>query len=238
MCTVSFVPAGPQKFILTSNRDETVQRGLASAPHRLQHHEINIICPQDPLAHGTWIAAAENGKLACLLNGAFVKHQRELPYRKSRGMVVLDSLTYSSATDFATHYDFSAIEPFTMVMVTNQPAVLLHELRWDGAVKHFKRLNENEFHLWSSVTLYNEEQVAEKERAFRKRLAGCKAVNAFQLIDIHRKDFLYEEWVKPPQRVQEVATLSVTGVDCSGESLIMHYRDLVRNELPLTSVKF
>ncbi|MEO6166592.1 MAG: NRDE family protein [Chitinophagales bacterium] len=238
MCTVSFVPTGPQKFILTSNRDETVERGLASAPQRLQLQGINMICPKDPLAHGTWIAVAENDKLTCLLNGAFIKHERHLPYRKSRGIVVLDSLTYASASAFVSGYDFSNIEPFTMVMISSQPVTSLHELRWDGVEKHFKRLNENEFHLWSSVTLYNEEQVKEKERVFRQKLQELKEVNVLSLIDIHKNDFLYEDWVKPPQRVPEVATLSITSVSSTEDKPIMHYRDLVRRELPLTSLKF
>lgn len=237
MCTVSFVPAGPQKFILTSNRDETVQRGLASAPQRLQHQGIKMICPQDPLAHGTWIAIAENDKLTCLLNGAFMKHERHVPYRKSRGIVVLDSLTYSSAADFVSGYDFSNIEPFTMVMVSSQPVVALHELRWDGTEKHFKTLDENEFHLWSSVTLYNDEQAMEKNCVFRQKLEELKEVDVLFLIDIHKNDFLYEDWVKPPQRVKEVATLSVTSVSSLEDQPLMYYRDLVRKEMPLTSLK-
>ncbi|MBK9729822.1 MAG: NRDE family protein [Chitinophagaceae bacterium] len=236
MCTVSFVPAGNRKFILTSNRDETTQRGLATAPQRFLYKGVEIICPQDPLAHGSWIAASENHRLTCLLNGAFKKHKRRLPYRESRGIVVLDSLTYDSPEDFIAAYDFSNIEPFTMVLVNSREKIRLHELRWDGSETHFKLLSENEWHLWSSATLYSDELIAEKEHAFKTYLEALTEVSVQALIDIHKNHFLYEDLVLLPEKVTEVATLSVTGVECNPDKFFMHYRDLVSKELPIASL--
>lgn len=236
MCTVSFVPIGPQQFILTSNRDETKQRGLASLPDYLAYEGRNIICPRDPLANGTWIAASENGRVTCLLNGAFERHQRQDKYRKSRGIVVLDSLTYPSAEDFVLNYDFSGIEPFTMVCVSNLENLLLHEIRWDGDRYYFKSLDEKQYHLWSSVTLYNEEAIIAKEMAFKIHFEQLQVTSATALTAIHAKYLLYEDWVQPPSRVPEVATLSVTSVTCSRENLAMSYFDLVRKELPVKTI--
>ena len=237
MCTVSFVPLDDTNFILTSNRDETVKRGLASSPQRLQHNGIDITCPLDPFASGSWIAASGNGRVSCLLNGAFKKHKRQLPYRQSRGIVVLDSLTFPSSEAFASNYNFDNIEPFTIVMVQKNEALALYELRWDGQKSTFRKLDEKEFHLWSSVTLYTDDLIVEKENLFKSQLDQLSEFSLSELMNIHKTHFLYEDWVKPPVRVEEVATLSVTSVQSSASSFTMYYRDLVRKDLPLTTVE-
>src|SRR6476661_1017772 len=132
MCTVSFVPISESHFILTSNRDEGISRGLASAPEIIEKEKYRILCPVDPLASGTWIAASDYGDLICLLNSAFKKHKQQPPYRKSRGLVVMDYFDFADPGKFVNEYDLSGIEPFTMVMVHHQPKTVLFELRWDG----------------------------------------------------------------------------------------------------------
>ncbi|MBK9489945.1 MAG: NRDE family protein [Haliscomenobacter sp.] len=87
MCTVTYVSPAPGQFILTSNRDEAPSRGAT----RLVVEEKEgkrLIFPQDPAAGGTWIAAASNQRMVCLLNGAFEAHNRQTPYRLSRGIMV------------------------------------------------------------------------------------------------------------------------------------------------------
>ena len=51
-----------------------------------------------------------------MLNGAFTKHERNLPYRKSRGLIVLEIFEYKSFSDFVTDVDLHNIEPFTLVL--------------------------------------------------------------------------------------------------------------------------
>lgn len=235
MCTVSFSPLKFNAFILTSNRDETVARGLASAPQRIRRNGIEIICPVDPLASGSWIAASRNQNVVCLLNGAFAKHRHQPPYRMSRGLVVLDAVSHSSAQNFYEGYDLTGIEPFTMVMVNAKEALALHELRWDGAMKYFKELDPVEFHLWSSATLYDAAIQKEKEEKFIREVKLLQEITPEEMILIHRK-FLYEHWALPPLRVNEVATLSITTVSGKDQSFQMIYRDLVRKELPLTTL--
>ncbi len=236
MCTVSFVPAGNSTCFLTSNRDESPQRGLATLPRRILHKQSVIVCPQDPLAHGSWIAAGENHRLTCLLNGAFTKHKRKLPYRISRGRVVLDSLTYDSAEAFASAYDFTDIEPFTMVMLNTVGPLLLHEMRWDGQAVHFKLMDENIWHLWSSVTLYTNEMLAAKQQLFGNYLNALQEISVHTLTGIHHNHFRYEDWVFPPDKVPDVATLSITAVACSPGKISMHYRDLVNTEIPVAAL--
>jgi len=234
MCTVSFVPLNKNHFILTSNRDETVARGLASSPVIIQKEGYQLVYPVDPLASGTWIAASGYGDVVCLLNGAFKKHRHLPPYRKSRGLVVLDYFDVGDPEKFAAAYDLSGIEPFTMVILCGSAYTQLYELRWDGNQKYFKKMNEDEHHQWSSVTLYNEELIEKKNIRFEEELTDLAKkgpVDPAGMVNIH-KGFLYEDWVKPPERVDVVATLSITAVESNGEWIRMHYRDLVRKELP------
>jgi uncharacterized protein with NRDE domain len=94
MCTVSFVRCG-DKTILTSNRDEEVLRP-AIPPKNYRVNGKNLVFPKDPRAGGTWFAVAENANVLVLLNGAAQKHHWEPPYRKSRGLVVLDLISNES----------------------------------------------------------------------------------------------------------------------------------------------
>lgn len=237
MCTVSFVPTGEGDFILTSNRDETVARGLASFPQKFNREGQTIICPVDPLASGSWIAISENGNLRCLLNGAFKKHSHRPPYRLSRGIVVLDSLSFDDAEEFSNQYNLDNIEPFTMVMVRNEKKPIVFELRWDGKEKYLRNLSATDVHLWSSATLYTDEVAAEKERSFRKYLREVAEPTPASLVEIHSR-FLYEDWIRPPERVAVVSTLSITAVECKDSRMQMHYRDLVRKDLPLAAIGF
>jgi hypothetical protein len=237
MCTVSFVPTGGGDFILTSNRDETVARGLASFPQKFNREGQTIICPVDPLASGSWIAISENGNLRCLLNGAFQKHSHRPPYRLSRGIVVLDSLSFDEPKKFSNQYNLDDIEPFTMVMVRNEKKPIVFELRWDGKEKYLRSLSTTDVHLWSSATLYTGDVAAAKEKAFKNYVEESPALTAENLVEIH-SHFLYEDWIQGPERVSIVSTLSITSVESKGSHMQMHYRDLVRKDLPFSTTGF
>jgi hypothetical protein len=237
MCTVSFVPTGEGDFILTSNRDETVARGLASFPKKFNRDGQTIICPVDPLASGSWIAISENGNLRCLLNGAFQKHSHHPPYRLSRGIVVLDSLSFDDPHEFSKKYDLDDIEPFTMVMVRNEKEPIIFELRWDGKEKYLRSLSAADVLLWSSATLYTGEVAAAKEKAFKNYLEELTVLTAENLVEIH-SHFLYEDWIQGAERVSVVSTLSITSVESKDSRMQMNYRDLVRKHLPLSTITF
>jgi uncharacterized protein with NRDE domain len=229
MCTVSFVPISNQEFLLTSNRDETTERGIASVPNIIEKAKDKILAPVDPFAHGSWIAASDKGDVVCLLNGAFEKHKRKLPYRMSRGKVVMDYFENGNPESFAANYNLENIEPFTLVLVHRAEQIQLFELRWNGNQKFFSRINENEFHLWSSCTLYTHEQIENKKQAFGNELKQLDARNNSSLIELHEK-FLYQDWVKPPQRVMQFETLSITSVNSTEQFLQMVYHDLTAPE--------
>ena len=162
MCTFTFYPKpNGDGFILTFNRDEMPIR---SSVDIVQDTERGLIYPKDALHGGTWLALSpSNGRFTCLLNGAFERHERQLPYRKSRGLVLLDSFKYTEIRDFWQQYDFTDIEPFTMI--TGQDNAFF-ELRWDGNKQHILYLNAYEPKIWSSCTLYNAAVRSQREQWF------------------------------------------------------------------------
>ena len=146
MCTVSYVPLGSGNFILTSNRDENPDR-ITHQPGEettiietdtLPTGQAGIICPKDSKAGGSWIAMSANGKVACLLNGAFAKHKHAPPYRKSRGLVLMEYFSFKSASKFFENTNLEGIENFTLLMLEMGE---FYELRWDGKEKYFKKID-------------------------------------------------------------------------------------------------
>jgi hypothetical protein len=151
MCTLSFYPKPANDgFILTFSRDEMPNRSTVEI---VKDVERGLIYPKDALHGGTWLAVSQiTGRFTCLLNGAFELHERCLPYRKSRGLVLLESFDYSDIEDFWDSYDFTNIEPFTMISGENNH---FNEFRWDGVERHLRSINNRKWGIWSSCTLYN-----------------------------------------------------------------------------------
>lgn len=152
MCTVSFVHING-KIILTSNRDEKVNRP-AIAPKRYCHNGKVVLFPKDPKAGGTWFAVSEEGMVVILLNGAEEKHQMRPHYEKSRGLITLEICSANDAIQQWEILDLSTVEPFTLVVFENQK---LFQLRWNGKLKTQQELSISEKHIWSSATLYTPE---------------------------------------------------------------------------------
>ncbi|MFT4753259.1 MAG: hypothetical protein ACI85Q_000798 [Salibacteraceae bacterium] len=166
MCTFTFYPL-KNSFILTSNRDEHVNRGVSLFPvfKKIDHQTITY--PQDPAAGGTWLATSTQNRTMVLLNGAFEKHTHSPPYRLSRGIVLLDAFKWSDLTQFSKSYDLTQIEPFTLVNV-NIEGEVLEELRWDGDETHVKSFSFQKPHIWSSSTLYTAKVVMQRKAWFTK----------------------------------------------------------------------
>lgn len=154
MCTVTFVPLGDNNFVLTSNRDVSYKRAPASPPKIHVEHGVDLLYPRDEEAGGTWIGSSYDSRLLCLLNGGFENHQRKLPYRKSRGLVVTELLAAPELSTALEVIDLEDIEPFTLVNVEWKHELTLGEFVWDGAKKH-RKLLPIEPQIWSSSTLFD-----------------------------------------------------------------------------------
>jgi len=158
VCTVTYLP-GSAGFVLTHNRDEAPARSL----HGLTRNGA-LLFPKDAKAGGAWIATTKDDRTACLLNGAFVKHRHEPPYRRSRGLVLLDFFEWPDPGDFFEKYDFAGIEPFTFLFFQTTRVV---QLRWDGDKRHIAELPPDQAHFWCSATLYPPDMQIRREQVFR-----------------------------------------------------------------------
>ncbi|MGK4569406.1 NRDE family protein [Flavobacterium sp. 3HN19-14] len=145
MCTVSFVKAN-DKIIITSNRDEQVLREAAIEPQNYTVNDKKLIYPKDPKAGGTWYAIDGPGNVMVLLNGAAEKHEVKPPYRKSRGLIVLDIISGKSPFESWKQIDLDNIEPFTLILFEKR--TFLYRLRWDGLQKENRTIGcQPELHL-------------------------------------------------------------------------------------------
>lgn len=235
MCTVTYIPRGNNQFVLTSNRDENPGRSTSSV-NLLTTGMEKVLFPVDPVAGGSWIAASYSAKVACILNGAFERHQRSLPYRKSRGLVLLDYFRSESAEQFINRYNFENIEPFTMVIYDQEKLV---EFRWDGTQKYRQDLNINSPHIWSSTTLYDIKTRSRREEWFADWLKDNRKPRIKDLFTFHR--FGGE---KDPQnglvmnRDDQVQTLSITSVEKNNKSVKLFHYDLIKDRVTKRHIDF
>lgn len=232
MCTVTFVPQ-PEGFILTSNRDEHISRSETKFPVSLRLGGEAVVFPQDPAANGTWIAMSST-RLVCLLNGGFLPHKRELPYRKSRGLMVLDRFKWDRFSSFVSEYNFDNIEPFMLVSVEN--GVLTPELKvlvWDGKNTHLDTLASNQSHIWSSSSLYDNTTKQVRQDYFKAQAPESAAA----LLNFHLSR--PEGWLPSHQfmmkRANGLETISTTQIRAKHDFREMQYHNhIAQNHQILT----
>lgn len=224
MCTVSFVGV-KNAVIITSNRDENLQRQNAAAPdfHLLQ--DKKIIFPKDAKAGGTWFAAADNGVVAVLLNGAFVKHIANPPYRKSRGIILLEIIEADKPLTFFAALNLEHIEPFTVILY--QPG-LLHELRWDGNNKYDKLLSTSKNYIWSSSTLYTDDVIEKRKNLFDRFIHSTKNITADLVHDFHAYNNDDNENGFVINRQTGMKTFSITQAVVKPETILFLHTDLLQ----------
>ena len=231
MCTVTFLPGNNNQFILTSNRDEHSLRLKAAPPEKFNVNDLDVFYPKDGQAGGSWIAATKDFTL-CLLNGAFNKHIRNPPYTKSRGIMLLDFFEFNDVTKFAGKYQFSGIEPFTLLILETVSELKLHELRWDGVALNLQQSDARVPHIWSSVTLYEPEIIELRRKWFHEWLASHQ-LNSMDSI-MHFHEFAGGDDKTTAvlmNRNNELLTVSITSVSKLNEGMIMKYKDVEMDTL-------
>ncbi len=228
MCTVTFVPQADNTYILTSNRDERPMRS-ATTMTNVEKWGKQLLFPRDPKANGTWIAASNTKQLVCVLNGAFIKHQHRPPYRMSRGIMALEFFSYENAEAFAHQFDFIGIEPFTMVIFDDKK---LYELRWDEKKVHFKKLNINNNHIWSSSPLYPPEWQEKRIQWFDTWQKKYKQFDRAAILDFHKNAGKENsEFGVVMNRFNIVRTVSITSVLLGIHSIDMQHENLIESNL-------
>jgi uncharacterized protein with NRDE domain len=232
MCTVSFVNVH-DRIIITSNRDEKIIRPSAIPPRDYTINGKNVIFPKDPKAGGTWFVVDADGTVLVLLNGADEKHKVVLPYRKSRGLIVLDIISSLSPKDFWEEIDLENIEPFTLVLFQNSE---LFQLRWNGIQKETTALDAHKNHVWSSSTLYSREIREKRSNWFNTFLETNPEISEAEMLRFHRyTEEGNQENGLVINRNDEMKTLSITqSVTEKNKVAILHY-DLIAQKEDRTS---
>lgn len=159
MCTVSYLPKA-YGSIVTANRDETPSRnadGLSSYPNK---HDQEFLIAKEPMHGGTNLAIGKEFTTV-LLNGAFLPHERKLNYRRSRGLVVLDSLNFSSLNSLNEEF-LDGVEPFTLLRFGET----IEELRWDESVAHYRTYGLGKPLIFASSQLYSREALNKRKKWF------------------------------------------------------------------------
>ena len=227
MCTVTFLPLNNNNFILTSNRDE--QRIRETLPPIVYEEDgIEMLFPKDKIAGGTWIGISSNNRLVCLLNGAFVKHEKMTSYKKSRGIIAKEVLKSEDVLNYVENLNLVGVEPFTMVIVDwNSSNLNLYELVWDEHKKHFNKL-KNEPKIWSSSTLYSN-KIKNLRKQWFQNWGENNEFTSDNILNFHHSEIGDKEQSVLMKR-SYVETVSITSVVKKNENIEMMYEDIVHSE--------
>ncbi|QQR86957.1 MAG: NRDE family protein [Flavobacteriales bacterium] len=224
MCTVSFAPIAGGGHVITSNRDEAVERH-GGPPMLRQVGAVTVLAPTDGATGTTWIAAASNGRQAVLLNGSdAIMHFAAVPAR-SRGMILLEALTNSGPHWAPDERQLVGVHPFTLLCSAEDG---LWMLQWSGTARTLVELDPLQPIIRSSTTLYEESVRAERQRRFDVLCAEGVPAPA-ELWAFHGTPHLDDvEQAFVMRRGSSLRTVSVTQIIVGVEgNASMLYQDLV-----------
>lgn len=235
MCTVTFIPSNGKVF-LSSNRDEKQWRKDAVKPTVYHYDSGKILFPKDADAGGTWIAIHENGNAVVFLNGGRKKHTPHPPYRKSRGLILIDLIEGATPYNSFLAVKLAGIEPFTAIIWDDQH---LFECRWDGVQKYSLQLDEKLPHIWSSVTLYDEAVIKKRRNWFDVWIEQNSKPTQKEILHFHQfggdgdcqNDFRMN-------REGKVFTVSVTSIAIGQQNATIKYLNLKNDNHSEESITF
>lgn len=146
MCTLTFLPTN-NGFIVTQNRDESPLRGKPIFPYKSDSPEAYF--PKDPDGDGTWMAADAH-TVVCVLNGGYEPHERQLPYKHSRGLLPL--LILNRENHELTLNDAEGLEPFSVFIFNLE---FVRRYTWDAEHLYVEHFSPTEQHIFQSAPLYS-----------------------------------------------------------------------------------
>jgi hypothetical protein len=221
MCTVSYLPKVGGS-IVTANRDESPIRNADGLSPHFSKVGSKFLIAKEPLFGGTNLAIGKDFTTV-LLNGAFLAHERKLKYKKSRGIVVLDSLNIFSLSELERN-DLEGVEPFTLLRFGKD----IEELRWDESVVHFRIHDPTKPLIVASAKLYSTE-VLEKRQKWSADLFNASSPDRNEIWGFHLNggDGDTENDMVMNRR-NMVCTVSVSQVFASNVKKEVKHFDLVR----------
>ncbi len=228
MCTVTYLPT-QKGYILTSSRDEyNLRTTMIPLPYQMYNQTITF--PKDEKAGGTWIAASDSNRVACLLNGAFENFEHQDHYVISRGKILLDFFSYPDAKSFIEGIDCSQVAPFTLLMLQGSTDIKFTQFRWDGNRKFIKIIDPSKPTIWASATLYDIIQREERKIWFEKWLSNDVFLSSDKMKSFHTANHISDTSNNiVMKRDQGLQTVSVTQILSNQNSLLMHYHDFIQN---------
>jgi len=227
MCTVTFIPSIDTIYI-TSNRDERQLRSPALPPSLYDTSSGKAIFPKDGDGGGSWIACHENTNALVFLNGGTEAHVPAPPYRKSRGLILVDLLDHPTPFNGFLAIKLNNIEPFTAIIRDNQH---LFECRWDGKHKSYQELDLTQSYIWSSATLYDAAAVEKRNAWFQNWISRHPNPKQDEIFKFHQ----YAGDGDPNNdlvmnRKGDVFTVSITLMAITDHSMKLEYLDIKTNE--------
>jgi hypothetical protein len=235
MCTVTFIPVG-EKIFISSNRDEKSARSQALVSSFYAMKTGHILFPKDRDGGGTWFALNEIGNVVVFLNGAKVNHISMPPYRKSRGLILLDLVDSETPfTDFLS-IDLNNIEPFTAIIWEDKK---LFECYWNGLEKSQAQLDPKKPHIWSSVTLYGKKISNKRRKWFSDWIGKNNFPSTGDILDFHQftgeGDARYDLLMN---RDGLIFTVSITSLELTKKTGSLTYLDLKSRQTWIHTVAF
>lgn len=193
--------------------------------------KVNLTYPKDIESGGSWIAYSRGKRIACLLNGGFIKQTRKASYLKSRGLVLLESFDHDSISNFIENVDLYGIEPFTMLLLDFKNGLTFFSLVWDGNSKHISRVDPDRAHIWSSATLYKPEIAEQRKKWFNDWIIRYRDEDDVNITRFHSgnhtSDSANDIFMK---RSELLKTVSMTQIRIFEEGGSMTYIDFLENK--------
>jgi hypothetical protein len=223
MCTVTYIPAAGG-LLLTSSRDEHIDRGTALPPALHRTPAGMLIHPTDARAGGTWFIINARGSTGILLNGAHAAHTPQPPYRMSRGLLLRQLFESDDIRQAIMECELEDIEPFTLVLCEQESLLVF---RWNGNTLQPEWCDPRQSHIWSSATLYNPQMQEERQQWFAQWRAACPAPSMEDIIGFHAHTISgnneYGIRMKRPNGIQ---SMSITSACISRQVLQVNHLDL------------
>ncbi|MBS1650607.1 MAG: NRDE family protein [Bacteroidetes bacterium] len=238
MCTVTYIPTSTG-FYFTSSRDEKASRDTLP-PKLYENDGLHLVYPKDSIAGGTWIASSLDGRISCLLNGAFVNHVKKESYARSRGLVLLESFNYKNPFDFYEAVDLAYVEPLTLLLLDYSSGNLnsFNEFRWDGERKHLREIELSSPQIWSSATLYNSTVQQKRKDLFNQWLHKHSNFKDAMILDFHnRKHGLASSEDLLMKGEGDLMTLSISQIHFNRHESVFNYHDIINSKSYHTILK-
>ena len=226
MCTITFLPTGPDSFILASNRDEQKIRPESTEPQQHVVNETRCLWPVDRQAGGTWIATNEFGVAFALMNdyqSQFVPSHDLI----SRGNIIPEIADCSSPRQVSNRFKHSkslhklSFQPFRLLMAKAGNGVRMWH--FDGQTLH-EGYQGNGAGIWVSAGKEEARILKGRQKLFEDYLKRSYAKNINRIMDLHttQNGLTFTDYTDADtpalfgfsMELKKVQTVSATVIEC------------------------